>query len=95
MVARMAGYVAHGDQIGRRLRRIEGQIRGIERMVDDERYCIDVLTQVNAVKAALDRVAVLLLSDHVKHCVADAVQGGDGAEKLDELTEAIGRFLKA
>jgi DNA-binding FrmR family transcriptional regulator len=64
-------------------------------MVEEERYCIDILTQLNAVKAALDRVAVMLLSDHVEHCVADAVQAGDGTEKLRELTQAIGRFLKA
>ena len=90
----MAGYIAHKDDIRKRLLRIEGQARGLQRMVDEERYCIDILTQVKSVKAALDRVALLLLDDHVEHCVADAVRSGDGAPKLRELSQAIGRFLE-
>ena len=92
----VAGYIVHKDDIQRRLHRIEGQARGLQRMVDDERYCIDILTQVKSLKAALDRVALLLLDDHVEHCVADAVRGGGrgGAEKLRELSEAIGRFVE-
>jgi DNA-binding FrmR family transcriptional regulator len=62
-------------------------------MVDDDRYCIDILTQVNAAKAAIDQVALILLEDHVQHCVADAVKAGEGEEKLRELTTAVGRFL--
>jgi DNA-binding FrmR family transcriptional regulator len=62
-------------------------------MVDDDRYCIDILTQVNAAKAAIDQVALILLEDHVQHCVADAVKAGEGEEKLQELTTAVGRFL--
>jgi CsoR family transcriptional regulator, copper-sensing transcriptional repressor len=90
----MAGYIAHKDDIHKRLQRIEGQARGLQRMVDDERYCIDILTQVKSIKAALDRVALLLLDDHVEHCVADAVRSGDGADKLRELSQAIGRFVE-
>jgi DNA-binding FrmR family transcriptional regulator len=78
-----------------RLRRIEGQVRGILRMVEEDRYCIDVLTQVSAVRAALESVALLLLSDHVDSCLADAIRGGDGEEKVRELTAAIERFVKS
>jgi CsoR family transcriptional regulator, copper-sensing transcriptional repressor len=90
----VAGYIAHKDDIQKRLLRIEGQARGLQRMVDDERYCIDILTQVKSIKAALDRVALLLLDDHVEHCIADAVSTGDGADKLRELSQAIGRFVE-
>jgi CsoR family transcriptional regulator, copper-sensing transcriptional repressor len=90
----MAGYIAHKDDIQKRLRRIEGQARGLQRMVDGERYCIDILTQVKSLKAALDRVALLLLDDHVEHCINDAGQAGDRAEKLRELSLAIGRFVE-
>ncbi|HUZ68131.1 MAG TPA: metal-sensitive transcriptional regulator [Candidatus Saccharimonadales bacterium] len=91
----MAGYIAHKDDIQKRLLRVEGQARGLQRMVDEERYCIDILTQVKSVKAALDRVALLLLDDHVEHCVADAVKRGHGAAKLRELSQAIGRFVES
>jgi DNA-binding FrmR family transcriptional regulator len=94
MLNAMAGYIAHKDDIQKRLLRIEGQARGLQRMVDEERYCIDILTQVKSVKAALDRVALLLLDDHVEHCVADAVKSGHGAAKLRELSQAIGRFVE-
>jgi CsoR family transcriptional regulator, copper-sensing transcriptional repressor len=90
----MTGYIAHKDDIQKRLLRIEGQARGLQRMVDEERYCIDILTQVKSVKAALDRVALMLLDDHIEHCVADAVRSGDGAAKLRELSQAIGRFVE-
>jgi DNA-binding FrmR family transcriptional regulator len=90
----MAGYIAHKDDLQKRLLRIEGQARGLQRMVDEERYCIEILTQVKSVKAALDRVALLLLDDHVEHCVADAVRSGHGAAKLRELSQAIGRFVE-
>ncbi len=93
----MPGYAKDKAALQTRLRRIEGQLRGIQRMVDEDRYCIDVLTQVSAAKAALDRVALLLLQDHVEHCVADAIRSGsgEGAEKVQELTDAVGRFLQA
>jgi len=90
----MPGYKSHKPQVQARLKRIEGQIRGVQKMVDEERYCIDVLTQVGAVKAALDAVALLLLQDHTKHCVVEAIQAGDGSEKVRELSEAVERLVK-
>lgn len=89
------GYTRDKEEVRRRLRRIAGQVRGLEKMIDDDRYCIDVLTQVSAVKAALESVGLLLLEDHVDHCVADAIRAGDGAEKVSELTAAIERFVKS
>jgi CsoR family transcriptional regulator, copper-sensing transcriptional repressor len=83
--------------LGNRLRRIEGQVRGIERMVEDDRYCIDILTQVSAVKTALDALALQLLGDHVTHCVADALASGDrevATEKSRELLAAVDRFAR-
>jgi DNA-binding FrmR family transcriptional regulator len=80
-----------------RLRRIEGQVRGLQRMVDEDAYCIDILTQVAAVQTALEQVAVNVLDAHVRHCVADAVAGRDGESadaRLDELMAAVRRFAK-
>lgn len=79
----------------RRLARIEGQIRGISRMVDEDAYCIDVLTQLNSVAAALNGLGLLLLDDHVRTCVAGAVRSGDEEEKLEELAGAVRRFVRA
>ena len=89
----------HADSkaLHNRLRRIEGQVRGLQRMVDDDAYCIDILTQVAAVQTALEQVAVNVLDGHVRHCVADAVAGGENGEadeKLDELMAAVRRFAK-
>lgn len=84
-------------KIANRLHRIEGQVRGIEKMVDDDRYCIDILTQVAAVKTALDSLGLQLLQDHVSHCVADALTSGDRAaadEKSKELLAAVERFAR-
>jgi CsoR family transcriptional regulator, copper-sensing transcriptional repressor len=92
--AKMPGYKSHKVQVQSRLRRIEGQVRGVQKMVDEDRYCIDVLTQVGAVKAALDAVALLLLQDHTEHCVVEAIQAGDGAQKIRELNEAVERLIK-
>lgn len=78
----------------KRLHRIEGQVRGLERMVEEDRYCIDVLTQITAVQSAIDAVALHLLSDHVRHCVATS-KGRDREEKMDELMNAVGRLVKA
>jgi DNA-binding FrmR family transcriptional regulator len=83
--------------ITNRLRRIEGQVRGLQRMVEEDAYCVDVLTQVAAVQTALEQVAVKVLDGHVRHCVADAVSGDDDAaatEKLDELMAAVQRFTR-
>jgi|SRR5690625_3017253 len=87
------GYILEKERYLARLRRIEGQVRGIQRMVDDERYCIDILTQISALTKALEGVAVGLLEDHVRHCVVDAAAAGDPDEKLTEVTDAIRRLL--
>jgi CsoR family transcriptional regulator, copper-sensing transcriptional repressor len=87
------GYSATKDQLTSRLRRIEGQVRGIEKMVDDDRYCIDVLTQIGAVQAALDKVALGLLDDHARHCVIEGKQG-DKDELTTELMAAVGRLMR-
>jgi len=79
----------------KRLSRIEGQVRGVSRMVDEQRYCIDILTQLSAIKAALNKVEAEILKDHADHCVADAIQSGDEAEqkqKFNELVELFGRY---
>jgi CsoR family transcriptional regulator, copper-sensing transcriptional repressor len=93
----VTGYVQNKDAVLRRLRRIEGQIRGLQRMVDDETYCIDVLTQVSAATRALESVALNLLEDHLSHCVADAVaEGGDVADaKVKEASDAIARLVRS
>jgi DNA-binding FrmR family transcriptional regulator len=90
------GYLDDKEAILRRLSRIEGQVRGLGRMVDDEAYCIDVLTQIAAVERALDGVAVRLLSDHTSHCVRDAVRRGgpEADEKVGELMAAVERFTR-
>jgi CsoR family transcriptional regulator, copper-sensing transcriptional repressor len=85
------------ETLFKRLHRIEGQVRGIERMVEDDRYCIDVLTQISAVNTALESLAFKVLDDHVNHCVADAISSGDpkaAAEKSKELLEAVQRFAR-
>ena len=93
----MRGYTQDKDAYLRRLRRIEGQVRGIARMVDEDVYCIDVLTQVSAVTRALQAVALGLLEDHLGACVSDAVRkGGDeGAESVREAAEAISRLVRS
>lgn len=87
------GYTATKDQLLNRLRRIQGQVGGVERMVEDDRYCIDVLTQISAIQAALDKVALGLLDEHTRHCVMGA-EGEDRAEKTEELMAAIGRLMR-
>ena len=87
------GYAAGKEQIAKRLARIEGQVRGIARMVEDDRYCIEVLTQISAVQKAFDAVALELLDDHVRHCVAES-SGEQRAERLDELMAAVGRLVR-
>ena len=91
------GYVADKDALVKRLHRIEGQVRGIERMVEDERYCIDILTQISAATTALESLAFEILEGHVESCVARALSSGDdkiAAEKSRELLEAVQRFAK-
>ena len=88
------GYSASMDELLARLRRIEGQIRGIEGMVEEDRYCIDVLTQIGAAQAALDKVALGLLDDHAHHCVMGAESATERDEKTDELMAAVGRLMR-
>ena len=92
-MADIHGYTADKDALQKRLRRIEGQVRGIQSMVDEDRYCIDIVTQVTAVQSALDKVALSLLEDHARHCVI----GGDPGkqeERSDELMGAVKRLLR-
>ena len=93
----MHGYSANKSDYVKRLARIEGQIRGLTRMVEDDKYCIDILTQVSAATKALQSVAVKLLEEHMAHCVAEAVaQGGDTADaKVKEAADAIARLVRA
>ena len=93
-MAQARGYTATKDQLKDRLARIEGQVRGIARMVEDDRYCIDVLTQINAIQAALDRVGLGLLDDHVRHCLVGGHGGPDDPDdQVHELMGAVGRML--
>lgn len=90
------GYISDKDRYLTRLKRIEGQTRGLQRMIEEEKYCIDILTQISAVNSALETVAVSLLQDHLKHCVTEAVESGEGAEeKIAEASAAIARMLKS
>jgi DNA-binding FrmR family transcriptional regulator len=89
---RRGGYAPVKDRLGKRIARIEGQVRGIGRMIDDERYCIDVLQQISAARAALDKVALELVDDHVRHCVMDA-KPGERDVMADELMTAIDRLV--
>jgi CsoR family transcriptional regulator, copper-sensing transcriptional repressor len=92
------GYAKDKAALVKRLHRIEGQVRGIERMVEDDRYCIDILTQIAAVNTALESLAFTILDDHVNHCVAGALASGDPAEaeaKSQELLQAVHRFARA
>jgi DNA-binding FrmR family transcriptional regulator len=92
-MAEARGYTASKDQLLKRLRRVEGQVRGIEGMVEEDRYCIDVLTQISAVQAALDKVALGLLDQHAAHCVMGA-EGEERQERTDELMAAVGRLMR-
>jgi CsoR family transcriptional regulator, copper-sensing transcriptional repressor len=87
------GYSATKEQLLKRLKRVEGQVRGVERMVEEERYCVDVLTQIAAAQAALDKVALGLLDDHARHCV---IEGPDQLkeERTEELMAAVGRLMR-
>ncbi|MDQ3867898.1 MAG: metal-sensitive transcriptional regulator [Actinomycetota bacterium] len=91
------GYAAEREALVKRLHRIEGQVRGIERMVEEERYCVDILTQIGAVTTALESLAYRILDEHVNHCVADALASGDpraAERKSKELLEAVHRFSR-
>jgi len=91
------GYTMSKDDYLKRLRRIEGQVRGIQQMIEDDRYCIDVLTQISSVSAALQGVSVGLLDEHLRHCVVEAAEhgGAEADEKLSEASEAVARLLRS
>jgi CsoR family transcriptional regulator, copper-sensing transcriptional repressor len=88
------GYSASRDQLLNRLRRIEGQVRGVEGMVEDDRYCIDIVTQISAIQAALDKVALGLLDDHAAHCIIGGAADQQPEELKDELMAAVGRLMR-
>ena len=91
------GYITEKQAVLNRLRRIEGQIRGLQRMVDEDTYCIDILTQVSAATKALENVALSLLDEHLRHCVLDAAQsdGPEADRRLTEATDAIARLVRS
>ncbi|HEY8922632.1 MAG TPA: metal-sensitive transcriptional regulator [Candidatus Limnocylindria bacterium] len=84
----------NNHQVQGQLRRIEAKVRGLQKMIDDHRYCVDVLTQINAVKEDLETVALLLMADHTEHCVAEVISGGDAGVKVRELNVAVERLLR-
>ena len=91
------GYIEAKDKelLQNRLKRIEGQVRGVQRMVDEQAYCVDILTQIGSVVSASEKVATILLRDHVEHCVRESIEKGESAdEKIEELTAAVERFLR-
>ena len=88
------GYTEHKEDVLKRLRRISGQVGGVEKMVADERYCIDILTQVSAIQAALDKVSLALLDDHARHCVVGATEE-NREEMTEEMMGAVGRLLRS
>jgi CsoR family transcriptional regulator, copper-sensing transcriptional repressor len=88
------GYIENKERVLNRLRRISGQVGGVERMVADERYCIDILTQVSAIQAALDKVSLALLDDHARHCVVGATEENRD-ELTEEMMEAVGRLIRS
>ncbi len=87
-------YGKHSSDLQNRLKKIEGQVRGIQRMIDEDAYCPDLLTQLSAVIAACEKVGLIVLEDHIRGCVADAISSEDGSEKIGELIEVLQRFLQ-
>jgi DNA-binding FrmR family transcriptional regulator len=88
------GYTMHKQQLQTRLRRIEGQVRGVARMIEQDKYCVDVVTQVAAIQAALDKVSLGLLDGHIRGCVREEIQSGGGDAKVDELLQVMDRVLR-
>lgn len=89
----MYGYAMNRDDLLARLRRVEGQVRGLQRMLEDDKYCIDILTQLNSATAALKAVGIGLLDDHVRHCVRESLEQQEGDGKIEELVSAVARFV--
>ena len=90
----MPGYTMQKQQLQTRLRRIEGQVRGVARMIDEDKYCVDVVTQVAAIQAALDKVSLGLLDGHIRGCVREEIRSGGGEAKVDELLQVMDRVLR-
>lgn len=90
----MASYEKDLDDILKRLRRIEGQVRGVQRMVSEGQYCVDVLTQISSIRRATEQVALIVLRDHIQGCVRDSMSGDNAEQSVDELVSAVERFLK-
>ena len=90
----MPGYTMQKQQLQTRLRRIEGQVRGVARMIDQDKYCVDVVTQVAAIQAALDKVSLGLLDGHIRGCVREEIRSGGGEAKVDELLQVMDRVLR-
>lgn len=90
----MPGYSMHKQQLQTRLRRIEGQVRGVARMIEQDKYCVDVVTQVAAIQAALDKVSLGLLDGHIRGCVREEIRSGGGDAKVDELLQVMDRVLR-
>jgi CsoR family transcriptional regulator, copper-sensing transcriptional repressor len=88
------GYTMQKQQLQTRLRRIEGQVRGVARMIDEDKYCVDVVTQVAAIQAALDKVSLGLLDGHIRGCVREEIQAGGGDARVDELLQVMDRVLR-
>ena len=88
------GYSTDKDSLVKRLHRIEGQVRGVEKMVAEDRYCIDIITQISAIQAALDKVALSLLDDHARHCVIGGASDAEPEELTNELMAAVGRLMR-
>lgn len=82
------------DAIIKRLKRIEGQVKGIQKMVEDERYCVDILTQISAIRSAINKVGSIILENHMKGCVSQSIKQGDSEEMIDELMKTIDKFVK-
>ena len=91
----MTGYGSDKEKIMTRLRRIEGQTRGLQRQVEEDKYCIDIITQISAVQSALEQVSLLLMEDHMRHCVAEAIQQGTGDAKIVEIMDVLRRYAKS
>ena len=90
----MPGYTMQKQQLQTRLRRIEGQVRGVARMIEQDKYCVDVVTQVAAIQAALDKVSLGLLDGHIRGCVREEIRSGGGDAKVDELLQVMDRVLR-
>lgn len=91
----MASYSEDKQKLLNRLKRIEGQTRGIQRMVQEDKYCVDIMTQISSIQSALEQVSLTLMEDHMRHCVTEAIQQGNGDEKITEVVNVLKRYAKS